>query len=282
MRRIWTLAASVAAAFTLLGMSGVASAAEYPLTGLPELGRCKNVGSGGGYTSNGCIKVAATHNGRFEWFPGPGEKPKFEASAIQEANLETVGKQKVHCGPSEIIGTWLDGKKASVELFFHGCTEVANKTACTTPEVGPQKETEIKTLEPLEGEIGFISGKGGEKPKVGIDLKSSSSNPMLTFTCGPPPGEIPPTKPTVAWTVEGSVIGQLKPIDVMRIEGKAIFVAVAGKQVPEKFEEGVTDVPIAKYGTPLPSTTEEGGLTLKEEHKTIVTESEEPLEIKAK
>src|SRR5436309_1835373 len=111
MRRIWTLAASVAVAFALTGMSGAASAAEYPLTGLPELGRCKNVGAGGAYTSNGCIKVAPGHNGRFEWFPGPGAKPKFEASRIQEATLETVGKKLIRCGPSEILGTWVDGKK---------------------------------------------------------------------------------------------------------------------------------------------------------------------------
>jgi len=280
MRRIWTLAASVAAAFTLLGMSGVASAAEYPLTGLPELGRCKNVGTGGAYSSNGCIKVAPTHNGRFEWSPGPGDKPKFEAPVIGEVALVTVGGVKIGCGPSEIVGEWLDGKKASVNIAFHGCLETATKKTCTTPEIGPQKESEIKTVEPLEGEIGFISGKGGEKPKVGIDLKSKSSLPMLTFTCGGPPAE--PTGEPVSWTVEGSVIGELKPIDAMKTEGKAIFRAVAGKQVPEKFEEGVKDVPIAKYGTPLPSTTEEAGLTLREERKTIVTESEEPLEIKAK
>ena len=104
--------------------------------------------------------------------------------------------------------------------------------------------------------------------------------PMLTFTCGGPPAE--PTGEPVSWTVEGSLIGEVKPLNKMKTEGKAVFLAVAGKQVPEKFEEGVKDVPIAKYGTPVPSTTEEAGLTLREEHKTIITENEEPLEIKAK
>src|ERR1043166_6992228 len=112
MRRIWTLAASVAAALALMGTSGVASAAEYPLTGLPELGRCVNVGTGGAYKYKGCVITAPGHNGKFEWFPGPGAKPKFEASLINEANLETVGKKRIHCGPSEILGTWVDGKKA--------------------------------------------------------------------------------------------------------------------------------------------------------------------------
>jgi len=268
----------------LIGVLAVVASSAIATTSasaaLPELGRCVKVGTGGAYKYKTCVVTAPAGQGAFEWQPGPGAKPKFEASLIAEATLETVGKKKIGCGPSEIVGKWLDGKKASVELFFRGCQEVASKKTCTTPEIGSQKESEIKTLEPLEGEIGFISGKGGTKPKVGIDLKSKSAAPMLTFTCGGPPAE--PLGEPVSWTVEGSVIGELKPINKMTTEGKAIFRAVAGKQVPEKFEEGVTDVPIAKYGTPLPSTTEEAGITMREERKTIVTESVEPLEIKAK
>ena len=268
----------------LIGVLAVVASSAIATTSasaaLPELGRCVKVGTGGAYKYKTCVVTAPAGQGAFEWQPGPGAKPKFEASLIAEATLETVGKKKIGCGPSEIVGKWLDGKKASVELFFRGCQEVASKKTCTTPEIGSQKESEIKTLEPLEGEIGFISGKGGIHPKVGIDLKSKSAAPMLTFTCGGPPAE--PLGEPVSWTVEGSVIGELKPINKMTTEGKAIFRAVGGKQVPEKFEEGVKDVPIAKYGTPTPSTTEEAGITIREEHNTIVTESEEPLEIKAK
>ena len=144
MRRIWTLAASVAVAFALTGISGAASAAEYPLTGLPELGRCKNVGTGGAYGSNGCIKVAPGHNGRFEWFPGPGDKPKFEAPVIGEVALVTVGGVKIGCGPSEIVGEWLDGKKASVNIAFHGCLETATKRPVRRPKSAPRKNQKSK------------------------------------------------------------------------------------------------------------------------------------------
>jgi hypothetical protein len=277
MRRTWTLAVSVAAAFALTGMSGAASATEYPLTGLPEVGRCVNVGSGGLYKFGNCVKTDPAQNGKWEWEPGPGAKGKFEASLISEAKLETVGHKTISCGPSDIIGQWQDGKKASVNLAFHGCQEIKTHNPCTTPEVGPQKTSEIKTIEPLEGELGFISGKGGTKPKIGIDLKSSGAAPMLTFTCKEEPAGAPES-----WTVEGSVIGQVKPINRMRLESKAIFLATAGKQVPEKFEEGVTDVPIAKYGSPLPSTTENAGFTLREEPNTILVENEDKLEFKAK
>src|SRR6266480_6763267 len=117
MRRIWTGVASVAAAFALMGISGAASAVAvpYPLTGLPELGRCVNVGTGGLYKGNRCVVVSPTHNGKFEWQPGPGGEGKFEAGGIFEARLETVGHVPIACRPSEIEGHWLDGKKASVE-----------------------------------------------------------------------------------------------------------------------------------------------------------------------
>jgi hypothetical protein len=287
MRRIWTLAASVAAAFALTGLSGTAFAeVEYPMTGLPELGRCVNIGSGGVYRGKGCVELAPNHNGAYEWKPGPGAKGTFQAVGISEATLQTVGGKKIRCGPSEITGQWLESKKANVSLAFHGCVD-GQKRPCTTPEVGLQKESEIKTEGPLEGEIGFISGKGTKTPKVGIDLKSGGASPMLTFTCqkptnpGPPP-EIDP-EPTT-WTVEGSLIGTWKPVDKMKTESKGIIRAVAGKQVPEKFEEGVKDVPIANYGSPVPSTKEEAGLTLIEEfpRKWFLIESGEPLEIKAK
>ena len=271
--RIAALCSLAVAASCAIATTGASAA-------LPELGRCVKVGTTGAYKYKSCVITAPGHNGAFEWQPGPGAKPNFEAPLIGEVRFETVGKKHIQCGPSEIVGEWLDSKKASVNIAFHGCNETATKKVCTTPEIGTQKESEIKTLEPLEGEIGFISGKGGTKPLVGIDLKSTSSMAMLTFTCGGPPAE--PSGEPVSWTVEGSVIGELKPIDAMNTEGKAVFQAVAGKQVPEKFEEGVKDVPIAKYGTPTPSTTEEAGLTLREEHKTIITESEEALELKAK
>jgi hypothetical protein len=246
---------------------------------LPELGRCVNVGSGGAFTTKNCVGTSATKSGKFEWEPGPGAKPQFEANQIGEVLLETVGGEKIVCGPSEIKGEWSGAKTASLNIEFHGCQD-AQLRACTTPEVGPQKESEIKTTEPIEGEIGFISGKGTRFPKVGIDLKSKSAAPMLTFTCSTSPTTFPPS--SELWTVEGSVIGELKPVDTMKTEGKAVFRAIKGVQIPEKFEEGVKDVLITKRGFPTPSTEEDAGLTLREEHKTVITENGEPLEIKAK
>jgi hypothetical protein len=269
----------VATLCALAVAAGGATATASASAALPEVGRCV-AKAGGAYKGKGCVALAAVGKpGAYEWEPGPGAKPQFEASLIASAVLETVGGVKISCGPSEIVGEWTGAKTATVNLAFHGCQD-QRKRSCTTPEVGLQKESEIKTEKPLDGEIGFISGKGTKTPKVGIDFKSKSSEPMLTFTCAKPPAE-PDPEPT-SWTVEGSVIGELKPIDVMRTEAKAVFRAVSGKQIPEKFEEGVKDVPVANYGFPTPSKTEEAGLTLREELKTIVWENAEPLELKAK
>jgi hypothetical protein len=272
MKRIRTLGAYLMAAFVIGGIAATAaSATEYPLTGLPEIGRCKKVDVGGAYSSNGCIKVAPEHNGRFEWFPGPGDKGKFEASAIGEAKLETVNKVRIGCGPSEMIGQVLDGKKVAVTLNLHGCLQIGTNQPCSTVAFpNPSSEIVIKA----EGEVGFISGKGGEKPKVGLDLVFTED----TWTCGP--AKEPLADET--WTLEGSAIGAIKPIDRMKTEYKMIYTGLGGKQVPEKFEEGVKDTPIVKRMIGVETKTEDAGLTLREERKTILAEVEEPLEIKAK
>jgi hypothetical protein len=260
-------------AFVLGGVvAGTASATEYPLTGLPEIGRCKKVDVGGAYNSNGCIKVAAEHNGRYEWFPGPAgpEGNKFEAAFINETKLETVNKVKIGCGPSEITGEVLDGKKVKLTLSAHGCLQIGTGQPCSTEPVKGTSELVI----PAEGEVGYISGKGTEKPKVGLDLKFGGT----TWICGP---QLEPTADEL-WQLEGSAIGAIKPINQMKTEFKMIYRALAGKQIPEKFEEGVKDTPIIKRQVGIENKTEEAGITMREEHRTILAEFEEKFEIKAK
>jgi hypothetical protein len=149
-------------------------------------------------------------------------------------------------------------------------------TKCTSSISG----TTIQNQSPLEGELGFIVS--GEKPLVGLDIKPKSpSSEVLSFTCGKPrvepPGEV--------WTIEGSVIGSIKPIDVMRTAFTMLYTASKGLQSPERFEGGLKDTLLASRlleGEPEPKR-EQAGLTLKGPEKAaIVADGEEPLEIKAK
>jgi hypothetical protein len=246
-----------------------ASAAEYELEGIPEFGHCVLSGPHAGeYKGKQCLAPAAG-KGNYNWEPGPGPKPKFEGT-LSEFRLETVGKTfTVRCSFGVARGEYKSGKTASVAFELVGCLRLDNLQKCQT---NPVKEAEIEMS--FEGELGFI--KSGEKPKVGLDLKPPSP---IVFTCG-----LPPELPTTV-TLEGSAIGQIKPIDTMRETFKLSYLAPGGKQSPESFEGGVKDTLTQKWITGVESMSEQVGLTIigiEEKPKPLVIENEEPIEIKAK
>ncbi len=269
MRRIRTVGLCLVA-LALIGSSAAAtaSAAEYELTGLPELGKCVPAATPktGQYTGSHCVRPAAGKGG-YNWVPGPGAKPKFEGT-ISTTKLETVGKKfVVECSFGVATGEYTGTKTANVKLALVGCLDEQTLQKCQN---GPQ-EAEIETTIPAE--IGYI--KAGEKPKVGLDLKPTAP---ISFTCG-----LPPELPTVV-SVEGSAIGLIKPPNSMRSAFKLTYTAPGGKQVPEQFEGGVKDTLTLKRITGLESATEQVGLTIiggEEKPKPLVIENEEPIEIKA-
>jgi hypothetical protein len=262
-----------------------ATATTYPLTGLPEIGRCVKVAPGTGlYKYNqykNCVVHSPTGKGSYEWFPGPGEtNDKFEAT-LNKFLLETVGGKKVQCG-GFVTGEYKDSKTATVELEMKGCNNLATHQKCQGPT---PEEGEINApLGGIEAEIGFIRG-GAEKPIVGWDIKPKKEQPspnVLEFTCGTPVVE------TVEdWSVEGSVIGALKSAEKMTSIFKLTYNATGGKQQFERFEGGLKDTLLAKIVTvpttgPPSSVSEEAGLITRGETKPFVIENGEPLEIKAK
>jgi hypothetical protein len=251
-----------------------ASAEVNSAPALPTLGRCVKVGSGGAFTRANCIVESPGSQGAFEWVPGPGAKPKFSAP-IKQVILETTGGSAVSCGASALAGEWSGPKAASVSLTFKGCEKVSTKKPCQS---SPTTAGEVSTSQPLEGELGFI--KGGAKPKVGLDLKAKSPSPtVIAFTCGGPPGELGAGE---LWTVEGSAIGEVKPLNGMRVIEQLLFKAKGGKQVPERFEAGLKDTLIATRTEGTNQKVEQAGLTLAGESTTIPSKGEEKLEIKAK
>jgi hypothetical protein len=251
-----------------LAVSVVAAASAS--AALPELGRCVNVGSGGVYSGGACIKLSASHNGKWEWQPGPGATPQLHAQA-GTVLLETVGKAKIICSFGEATGEWTGAKTATVGFELFGCENGVNFKSCNS---GTGAGT-IK-IEPLEGELGVITG--GEKPTVGLDLKAKSPNTnIVSFTCGGPPAE--PTALPEVYEIGGSVIARILTINRMRTETNVLYKQIAGKQVPEMFEGSAKDT--LTLNKPLESTSEQAGLTLKgEEHPPIIFETAEALEVK--
>jgi alpha-tubulin suppressor-like RCC1 family protein len=267
---------------TLAGVVGAAAGGEHslafgpplpPPTRLPELGRCVRVRAGGAYEHGNCLTLSPGHGGAFEWLPGPGARPRFSIP-IPEAQLETVGGARVSCGASSLDGTWTGPKTASATLALRSCVNGATAQSCQT---GLSGVGEIRTEGKLQGELGFV--KGGSEPKVGLDLRPTSpSVDMLAFTCGGLASEVG----AETWTVGGSVIGQLKPLDSMRVTFKALYKGTKGRQVPEFFEALPKDTPIVARVLPTRTSVETASLTLRGERAVIEGANEEALEIKAK
>ena len=283
MRRIKNLWFCAVATLAVVGtMSAIgaetAAAVEYPLTGLPEFGRCVPAGAGKGERYRGAKCLRHFASGAYEWLPGPGEtKPTYEAT-LESFRLETVGKKAVVC-LGFITGTYKDSKTASVELELKGCVNVLTKARCQGPT---PEEGEINApVSGIEAEIGFL--KGGLKPIVGWDIKPKAGQPspnVLEFTCGNPP------ETTIEkWTVEGSAIGVLKKINRMTSIFALIYKQSAGKQERTEFEGGPKDTLKAKVSTTVPpSSVEEDAAIgmIGGEKATVEIENGEPFEVKAK
>ncbi len=129
------------------------------------------------------------------------------------------------------------------------------------------------TTLPLEAELGFTKNElkeGKIVVSVGLDLKPTSPLPALvTYECG-----------SVLETarLEGSVIGQEKPIDKMTSEMNLIYSTnTKGAQLYQKFQEGLQDTLSTTYQVGIESTTAPTTLKIK----SYLGTNSVPLEVKA-
>jgi hypothetical protein len=225
-------------------MAPGASAAEYGPKEFPEWGRCVKTALGAGtYKDAKCQFVARPEYGKTEWIPATaGEKFTFVAGG-GEAVIPTVGHSTIKCIGTNISGTLQNEKTAAVVVELQGCLDQAS-TQCQNP--GGINKSEISSGS-LTAELGFI--KNVEKTiVVGLDLKPPFlQNALFNYECGGGPTEVN--------SIEGSVIGKIKPIAKMTTEMKFIFKATkAGAQIPEKFEGGLPDTLFTTYKVGLETT----------------------------
>jgi len=262
----------VALALSLV-LATAASAEEYKLSNPPEIGRCVEVTPGtGGFsgTRPHCVKESKTHTGNYEWLPGPGAKPKFVAH-FKAPKFQTVGGQKINCTVMFLTGEYTGPKTEAVShITLEGCLWITSsfQKSCQTQGLEPGSiEEEVL----LEGDLAYI--KKPPMPRVGWDLKPQAGPTIVNFQCGG----------TLVFTVaslEGSVIGRVKPLNRMVERPKVIYKQTEGKQIPEMFEGGVKDTLTFKTVTPeLPPVESSEQIGLQSED---LREDEEPLEVKGR
>jgi hypothetical protein len=275
MRVIKTVGAcALALALSCIGGVVVASAEEYPLTGLPELGRCvKLAEKTGHFNRSNCVGVNKKGNkGEYEWEPGPAENGTFKMR-LGSPVFETVGGGKISCTAAFLVGEYLNGKELKVtNTVLQGCLNVKPNKLCFSNIL--EKGT-IESNQELVGEIGFIvNPKNPSSPFVGIDLKAEpESLPLLLFNCGEELGA-----ESIAF--EGSVIGKVQIRNKMLETNGYSYSEKAGLQIPESFEGGVKDTlteTVTPLENPLGKTSEQAGFKGGGE---LV--NGEPIEFKAK
>src|SRR5438874_3027321 len=106
-----------------VGGTAMASAATYPLTELPEIGRCVPATGNGGFKGKSahCTVKSPTHTGNWEWEPGPGAKGTFN-EVLNGVVLETTTGRKISCHAAFLTGEVTSGKtERFTNLTLQGC-----------------------------------------------------------------------------------------------------------------------------------------------------------------
>jgi hypothetical protein len=258
-RAIRTVGACVLALAVGSIAAGTAAAAEeeYPLTGLPEIGRCVKVEVGTGkFNLSNCIGVDKDGNdGQYDWKPGPAEHGTFKLH-IGSPTVETVGKNQINCTNGFLTGEYLNGKELKVtSTVLQGCLNVKPNKDCFSNSL--EKGT-IESNQELVGMIGFIANpRNPSAPFTGVDLKAQpESLPLLMFNCGEMLG-------AESIALEGSVIGKIAHPGKMLVANSVVFSQKKGHQIPEAFQGGVKDTiteTVTPISNPLAKTSEQAAL----------------------
>jgi alpha-tubulin suppressor-like RCC1 family protein len=213
--------------------SGLTSAANFLYTagGSLQFGRCLSVGKKAGSYKKGCTELL--EGGGFEWTTEI-LKPGFTLSSAAPQELATAGGTLFACtevgsGSGEFTG----GKSVTnVSITLKGCGVSKSKTATKCHTAGAA-EGEI-AISGLEGTVGFTSK---EENNAAVELLPPEGVPFVQYTCG-----------TTSTEVRGALLGAITPVNSSTTTYKIKFAQSKGKQKPEKFEGGPTEVLEASVG----------------------------------
>jgi hypothetical protein len=232
-----------------------ASAGEYNLKNLPEIGRCKPA-AGGEFRGAKCTR--AEPRGKYGWFSGPGAKAKFTGAVSEpiELRLRDDPNQTTVCAAGEVAGEYTGPKNLTITKLVltncHANGTCENKVGSTAGEI---------TFEELVGELGFISHP--KKLKLGWNLRPKSGSNLASYECGGMIVGGKSAEPGASREVQGAVIGTIEPIGKMLPEMVLVgSLDKHGNQLPEKFEGGVKDVLTTILGEKLPGTGKSSHATL--------------------
>jgi len=226
---------SAVIASAMLAVGG-ASAVEYNIKGMPELGRCVRVKKlTGEFRDSKCVKPKPGKTGKYNWLPGPGpSKSKFTVITSPVSFQSTGGKAAtIKCGSLKGEGTWQTDKELVIsKSTITACKNpavVGEKTWCQSGEAAGV--VEVGTI---NGEIGWVrQSKKVERKLIGLAIY-----PTIAFECENFNETLNKaiTGTGTKREVVGAVIGITTPFDEGVPKFKTKVESVSGTQFPDHFE----------------------------------------------
>jgi hypothetical protein len=225
--------------FELNTCAGVPGTKEFIKVLVPEFVHC--IAQAGGLWMAGC-KLAGT---TFEKVPVPaGSKIKFAStSGVSYLYANNAGTFRIRCAKDKDKGEITSANTvAHVIVTFEECKGIKGTEECPVKSVGAVGAEEIVTKE-LSGGLGTVAAEASSS-ETGLDLKPTTGTTLVELV-GSPTTCVPQSK------VEGSVIGEVTPVNVMDPNGTVIF-GVKGrtktKQTIQKFVGEAKDT-LAAFGS---------------------------------
>jgi hypothetical protein len=226
----------------LVAVFAVSAFAASGASALPEIGKCVAKAGTGKYKDANCNEKAGTLKSEksFEFLKEIG-KAKFTSSGGAGV-LETEAGTKVECTTQSATGEYdvdlspTTGKQLPtkevdhVTAKFNGCSLPLLGAKCNTAGSG---EGEIVT-KPLEGGLGYISGKGTKTPSVGQELEPMTvKGKFVEFECS--------SAAKVAVGEGGGkggdcIIAPVANANEMSLTATQFYSGEKGKQTPQHFE----------------------------------------------
>jgi len=153
----------------------------------PEFGRCIKIGGKAGkYSNGGCTKnvPGSKTEKEFEWFPGPGSKNKFTASAGPNLFYETTSGYAGTCEAMTGAGEYLRSEASkflAATLTWTGCKVVASPEGLLN---GEPCQNGGKAGEIITSVVSEANWENKAKKKTALLLSPPSGSTFVFFECG--------------------------------------------------------------------------------------------------
>jgi hypothetical protein len=173
------------AVFALGAIASASASAEPPaIYECHKLTKSKVTKKYEGQYEKGCVTKNTKGEGEYELQEWNLEAKKGKAKEFKGkgggANLEIIGLAGVECAKSSDKGKFTSAKTAGeIVVTFTGCKYQGKNCSTAGSASG-----EIKTNK-LVAVVGYLEGKGGPSPKMGVRLSPETGTEYVEFSCLP-------------------------------------------------------------------------------------------------